>query len=72
MKETESCEYCDTKPYVGSLFEFHTHIDGGDQNLEMYLMQPPIGDDFELIFNGDCVEISVLVKFCPICGRKLK
>ena len=72
MKETESCEYCDIKQYVGSLFEFNRHIDGKDQNLEMYLMQSPIEDDVELIFNGDCVEISVLVKFCPICGRKLK
>lgn len=76
---SKDCKYCkiDMNSYnqynyaSDELFEFDKHIDGKNQNLEVYIMDNPEAESFTLNIDGVYTDIEIIINYCPMCGRKL-
>ena len=73
------CKFCTIEvnshgqyEYVGENFDFFKHIDGKHQNIEAYLFDDPDSESFVIQIEGTHIDIKVLVKYCPFCGKKLQ
>jgi len=75
----KECKYCKINMnsynqynYVSDeLFKFDKHIDGKNQNLEVYIMDNPEAESFTLNIVGDYTDIEIIINYCPMCGKKL-
>ena len=66
-----SCKYCNFDEWVGDNLEYLKHIDGSNQNIEIYLANNPDEECKTLIVTGEFISIEIKANYCINCGRKL-
>ena len=70
-------DYISPCPYCENLYTEENYAFGADfpavTNNDSFYIRKSIRDNrFELVYEGEGIDNSCRIEFCPICGRKLK
>ena len=70
-EKTSSCPYCQ-EMNTEEDYAFGADFPSVANNDSFYIRKSIRANCFELVFEGEGVDNSCRISFCPICGRKLK
>ena len=67
MEKVEECKYCENGEITGSYEEFK-QFSGNDCYIDLYMDRDKITNEYSLVVDH---AVSCVIKYCPMCGRKL-